>query len=110
MRLWMSAVALLELELEFELPRASVPSHLERVDTPTGAYNLLIAAQARRDGASLGIRNARQFAWVTGLVVEDWGGVNTAAADGTGRRGFRQRNRARLGPRHYPLRPARRAI
>jgi tRNA(fMet)-specific endonuclease VapC len=45
---------------------------LERAGTPIGPYDILIAAQARRRGATLVTANAREFARVPGLRVEDW--------------------------------------
>lgn len=47
---------------------------LERAGTPMGAYDLLIAAQARRRNALLVTANAREFARVPGLKTEDWAG------------------------------------
>jgi len=102
MRLWISAVTLFELEfgiaksqhaersmavlaeflaagievVPFDAADArhagAIGAHLERVGTPIGAYDLLIAAQARRRGAALATGNAREFARVPGLLVEDW--------------------------------------
>jgi tRNA(fMet)-specific endonuclease VapC len=45
---------------------------LERRGTPIGPYDILIAAQARRRGATLVTANAREFARVPGLKTEDW--------------------------------------
>jgi tRNA(fMet)-specific endonuclease VapC len=45
---------------------------LERRGTPIGLYDILIAAQARRRGATLVTANAREFARVPGLKTEDW--------------------------------------
>jgi tRNA(fMet)-specific endonuclease VapC len=45
---------------------------LERAGTPIGAYDILIAAQARRRGATLVTANAREFSRVSGLRCEDW--------------------------------------
>jgi tRNA(fMet)-specific endonuclease VapC len=45
---------------------------LERAGTPIGPYDILIAAQARRRGATLVTANAREFARVPGLKTEDW--------------------------------------
>jgi tRNA(fMet)-specific endonuclease VapC len=47
---------------------------LERAGTPIGPYDILIAAQARRRGATLVTANEREFARVPGLRVEDWAG------------------------------------
>lgn len=49
---------------------------LEAAGTPIGAYDLLIAAQALRTGATLVTANVAEFARVRGLAWEDW----TAAA------------------------------
>jgi tRNA(fMet)-specific endonuclease VapC len=45
---------------------------LERAGTPIGPYDVLIAAQARRRGATLVTANGREFERVPGLRVEDW--------------------------------------
>jgi tRNA(fMet)-specific endonuclease VapC len=45
---------------------------LERFGTPIGPYDILIAAQARRRGATLVTANAREFTRVPGLKTEDW--------------------------------------
>jgi tRNA(fMet)-specific endonuclease VapC len=45
---------------------------LERAGTPIGAYDLLIAAQARRRNATLVSANVREFSRVPGLRFEDW--------------------------------------
>ncbi len=45
---------------------------LERTGKPIGPYDLLIAAQARRRGATLITANEREFAHVPGLKTEDW--------------------------------------
>ena len=48
---------------------------LEAAGTPIGAYDVLIAAQARRRKALLVTANACEFACVPGLTWEDWSGV-----------------------------------
>lgn len=45
---------------------------LEAAGTPIGAYDLLIAAQALRTGATLVTANVAEFARVQGLACEDW--------------------------------------
>ncbi len=45
---------------------------LETAGTPIGPYDVLIAGQALRHGATLVTANTRQFARVPGLKVEDW--------------------------------------
>jgi tRNA(fMet)-specific endonuclease VapC len=71
--------SLLALDIEplpFELADAehagAIRAQLERAGTPIGHYDLLIAAQARRRGATLVTSNQREFARVPGLDVTDW--------------------------------------
>jgi tRNA(fMet)-specific endonuclease VapC len=45
---------------------------LERAGTPIGPYDILVAAQARSRGALLVTANAREFARVPRLKLEDW--------------------------------------
>jgi len=45
---------------------------LEAEGTPIGPYDLLIAAQAVRSGATLATANTSEFARVPGLVWQDW--------------------------------------
>lgn len=45
---------------------------LERAGTPIGAYDLLIAGQARRRGLTVVTANAREFGRVASLSWEDW--------------------------------------
>jgi len=45
---------------------------LETAGTPIGPYDLLIAAQALRAGATLVTANVSEFARVRGLVWQDW--------------------------------------
>ncbi len=47
-------------------------AELAAAGTPIGAYDTLIAGQARRHGATLVTANAREFERVSGLVIEDW--------------------------------------
>lgn len=49
-----------------------VRAELERAGRPIGAYDLLLAGQARRRGATLVTSNVREFARVAGLRWEDW--------------------------------------
>lgn len=50
----------------------TVRAELETVGTPVGAYDVLLAGQARRRGATLVTSNTREFARVQGLKWEDW--------------------------------------
>ena len=50
----------------------AVRAALERVGTPIGAYDTMIAGQAIRRGITLVTANTREFARVDGLMWEDW--------------------------------------
>lgn len=51
-----------------------IRAHLKRLGRTIGAYDLLIAAQARRRSLPLATLNAKEFRQVPGLMVEDWSG------------------------------------
>ncbi|MCW5737599.1 MAG: PIN domain-containing protein [Enhydrobacter sp.] len=51
---------------------ADVRQFLKSKGTPIGPYDILIAAQARRRGATLVTANVREFRRVPRLSVEDW--------------------------------------
>jgi tRNA(fMet)-specific endonuclease VapC len=51
---------------------ADIRAQLRRSARPIGPYDVLIAAQARRAGATLITANTREFARVPGLTVVDW--------------------------------------
>lgn len=51
---------------------AGLRAILETAGTPIGPYDVLIAGQALRHGATLVTANTREFARVPGLKVEDW--------------------------------------
>jgi tRNA(fMet)-specific endonuclease VapC len=51
---------------------ADVRLFLRRKGTPIGPYDVLIAAQARRRGATLVTGNIREFRRVPALAVQDW--------------------------------------
>jgi tRNA(fMet)-specific endonuclease VapC len=50
----------------------TVRAELEASGKPIGAYDVLIAAQARRRGATLVTSNIREFARIAHLKWEDW--------------------------------------
>ena len=50
----------------------TVRAELEAVGKPIGAYDVLLAGQARRRGATLVTSNTKEFAGVAGLKWEDW--------------------------------------
>jgi tRNA(fMet)-specific endonuclease VapC len=47
-------------------------SELDGIGRPIGAYDLLIAGQARARSLKLATNNVSEFSQVQGLVVEDW--------------------------------------
>src|ERR1700686_967658 len=59
-------------ELEDGEEAGDVRAALERLGTPIGPYDVLIAAQARRRGAILVTANKNEFARVPGLQTQDW--------------------------------------
>ena len=50
----------------------TIRAELEAIGKPIGAYDVLLAGQARRHGATLVTSNANEFARVVGLKWEDW--------------------------------------
>ena len=59
-------------ELEDAEEAGDIRAALERLGTPIGPYDVLIAAQARRRGAILVTANKDEFARVPGLQTQDW--------------------------------------
>lgn len=49
-----------------------IRAELERKGTPIGAYDLMIAGQARAEGLILVTSNTREFKRVSGLRIENW--------------------------------------
>ena len=50
----------------------AIRAELEAIGKPIGAYDVLLAGQARRHGATLVTSNAKEFGRVAGLKWEDW--------------------------------------
>ena len=50
----------------------TIRAELEAIGKPIGAYDVLLAGQARRHGATLVTSNTAEFARVSGLKWEDW--------------------------------------
>jgi tRNA(fMet)-specific endonuclease VapC len=50
----------------------AVRAELEAAGKPIGAYDVLLAGQARRRGATLVTSNVKEFGPVAGLKWEDW--------------------------------------
>lgn len=65
-------IDLLPFEPEDAMHAGDIRADLEKAGTPIGHYDILIAAQARRHGATLVTANAREFARVPGLLVANW--------------------------------------
>ena len=65
-------IRLVPFEGEDAAIAGSLRASLETGGTPIGPYDLLIAAQALRAGATLATANVSEFARVPGLVWEDW--------------------------------------
>ena len=66
------SIAVLPFEAEDAAHAGDIRAHLESNGTPIGAYDCLIAAQARRRGATLVTANTREFERVPGLLLTDW--------------------------------------
>jgi tRNA(fMet)-specific endonuclease VapC len=67
-----SAIPLLPFEEADARAAADIRAQLRRIGAPIGPYDVLIAAQARRAGATLVTSNFREFERVPGLSVVDW--------------------------------------
>ena len=65
-------VDVLPFEPEDAAHAGDIRAELEKAGTPIGHYDYLIAAQARRRGATLVTANVREFARVPGLLLADW--------------------------------------
>jgi tRNA(fMet)-specific endonuclease VapC len=65
-------IAVLPFDAEDAAHAGDIRAYLESRGTPIGHYDYLIAAQARRRGATLVTANGREFARVPGLLVADW--------------------------------------
>jgi len=65
-------IAVLPFEADDAREAGEIRAELARIGRPTGPYDILIAAQARRRGAILVTANEREFVRVPGLTVEDW--------------------------------------
>ena len=66
-------LAILDFDLEDAREVVAIRAGLRAKVTPIGPYDTLIAAQARRRGATLVTANTREFERVPGLQVVDWG-------------------------------------
>ncbi|MDO5758272.1 MAG: PIN domain-containing protein [Rhodobacterales bacterium] len=62
------------LSFDSDAARAAgeIRAHLAAAGTPIGAYDVLIAGQARARGLTLITHNTSEFQRVQGLRIEDW--------------------------------------
>lgn len=65
-------IEVLPLAVEDAIEAADIRATLRQTGLPIGPYDVLIAAQARRAGATLVTANTREFARVPGLATVDW--------------------------------------
>ena len=63
---------LLDFDDEDAQTAGRVRAALEKIGTPIGAYDLLIAGQALRRGLTVVTANTSEFSRVAGLSWEDW--------------------------------------
>ena len=68
----LSQVEVLPFNDDAAVAAGEIRATLEAAGTPIGPYDLLIAAHAVREGATLVTANTREFSRVPGLVLEDW--------------------------------------
>lgn len=69
---FLANVELVSLELAAAEEAGAIRAELAFAGTPIGAYDLLLAGQARAAGWTLVTHNVDEFARVTGLRIEDW--------------------------------------
>jgi tRNA(fMet)-specific endonuclease VapC len=73
LRIFLSGnIEIVAFEEEDAMAAGDLRAALEAAGTPIGPYDLLIAAQALRSGATLVTANVSEFARVRGLVWQDW--------------------------------------
>jgi tRNA(fMet)-specific endonuclease VapC len=65
-------IALWDFDTDDAREAGDIRAALARAGTPIGPYDILIAAQARRRGATLVTANKREFSRVPRLNTEDW--------------------------------------
>ena len=68
----LGAIKILALDAGVDRHYAAIRTALEKVDTPIGANDMLIAAQARARHAVCVTANVAEFVRVPGLKVENW--------------------------------------
>jgi tRNA(fMet)-specific endonuclease VapC len=70
-------IQILDFDSDDAAEAGDIRAALARRGTPIGAYDILIAAQARRRDAVLVTANTRGFGRVPGLRTEDWSSIST---------------------------------
>ncbi len=65
-------IPVLPFDTEDAREAGDIRAALAKAGKPIGPYDVLIAAQARRRGATLVTANRREFARVPGLKTENW--------------------------------------
>ena len=65
-------IAVMNFDVDDAREAGEIRAALAKAGTPIGPYDILIAAQARRRGATLVTANEREFARVPGLKTQDW--------------------------------------
>jgi tRNA(fMet)-specific endonuclease VapC len=69
---FLNSVAVIDFDHQDARAAALLKAELAAKGTPIGAYDLLIAAQARPRGLTMVTGNTREFSRVDGLEIEDW--------------------------------------
>lgn len=69
---FLAPLSVLNLDHSSVNEAARIRAQLERKGRPIGAYDLLIAGQARSGGLVLVTNNTREFERVPGLELENW--------------------------------------
>src|SRR5215469_3629248 len=72
MRTLLNTMSVLPFERADARVAAQLRASLNSQGTPIGAYDLLLAACALRQGLKVVTHNAREFASIGGLGIEDW--------------------------------------
>ena len=72
MQLLLLTISVLPFEREDARVAAQLRATLNSQGTPIGAYDVLLAASALRRGLKLVTHNAREFARISGLSLDDW--------------------------------------
>ena len=65
-------IKVVPFDAEDAVTAGDLDANLEKAGTPIGPYDLLVAAQALRSGATLVTANVAEFARVHDLLWQDW--------------------------------------